>query len=406
MKQPLVSLLCLAALALPACAPDDWSDPAPISAEEVAERIDPILALDDPVERLFQTSALLARAPQEAQPALQAAFERAQPQKGAPELVAFLMWWADFKPPLALAWALGDWTEPDPVAIAAIFGVWASDEPLRAFNMLETLPGDLGPMATAAVIDGWQRSGQPGLLERVQSINDMAARQRISETLAKGIVADLGAAKAIEWAQNIENPNFRHMFMLRIASSAANQGQAELVSEWATELVTEGNARPSGMPRRIGTRWIKSDPEAALAWLSGLPAGKDRDDGVMESFRDWMLRDEEKATAWAEAAEIERWNEPAFSIYLRHLGQEDPQQAITRLAEFEDVRLRARMMKLVARRWLREDPAPAAAWLKQAEVIPPGMRRTLAAWIATAEEEAAQTAGGEAGSQVSADADS
>lgn len=389
MKPLLASLPCLALLALPACAPDDWRNPAPISVDEVAQRIGPVLALDDPLERLLQTTALLQRAPQEAQPALQAAFEAAKPRQGAPELLAFVMWWADFKPPLALAWALGDWTEPDPIAIAAIFGVWAGNEPLKAFNMLETLPGDLGPLATGAVIHGWQRSGQPGLLARVQSITDMAAQQRISETLAKGIVADLGADEAIEWAQQIENKAFREMLMLRISSAAADQGEADVVARWATPLVTEGRARPSGLPRRIGTRWIRSDPEAAFAWLSGLPAGKDRDDGVMESFRDWMMRDEAAAAAWADATGIERWNEPAYSIYLRQLAREDPQRALTRLSEFSDARLRARMMKLVARRWLNDDPATAVPWLKESESIPQGVRRTLTPWIAQAEEEAA-----------------
>ena len=75
---------------------------------------------------------------------------------------------------------------------------------------------------------------------------------------------------------------------MRVASAASEQGDSAAIAAWATPHVTSGDERPSGYPRRIGTRWILRDPEAALAWLASLPAGHDRDDGVMESYRDWM----------------------------------------------------------------------------------------------------------------------
>jgi len=57
----------------------------------------------------------------------------------------------------------------------------------------------------------------------------------------------------------------------RVASAIA-EGEPAVVAAWAVPQILAAS-RPTGLPRRIGTRWVKHDPEAAMAWLASLPAG-------------------------------------------------------------------------------------------------------------------------------------
>ena len=333
-----VRILCLIAVAavLTSCQRSgDGREASPLPADEVAERAELVLAIADPVDRAYEMAALLQRATPEALPALREAVEAAPLDLGDPELVSFAMWWTEFAPIDAFGWVMQDWRATYVPVIEAVFEVNAYRQPETAFKMLGGVPERFRDGAIRGAMAGWQRAGSEGLLEHVEAIPDLAMRQKVSEILAQRLVLVHGAEGAMAIAEAIETPAFRSVLQKRIASAAAYQGEAATVASWATEAVTSGDERPSGLPRRIGTRWIRNDPEAAFAWLASLPAGKDRDDGVMESFRDWMMHDRAAASAWAESVERERWNEPALSIYLRQLGFEDPKKAITRLAQFE-----------------------------------------------------------------------
>ena len=377
-----------------ACQPDPDAAPTPLSPEAVAERAPGVLSIADPLERALQTAALLRRSPPEALPALQQAIAEAPLDLGDPELELFAMWWADFDPLSALTWPSEDWRASYPTVVNAMFEMNAYNQGEVAFKTLGAA-SQFRDAAISGVIAGWLRAGGEGLIEHVQAIPDLALRQNVSESLGHRLVIDLGAEGALERVTAMQESGFRTQLLKRVASAAAFQGEAEGVAQWAEEQVTSGDERPSGLPRRIGTRWIRRDPAAAFAWLSTLPAGKDRNDGVMESFRDWMLADRTAASAWAESIEPEAWNEPALSIYLRQLGMRDPQEALTRLASFEGTE-RVRSMARIGRRWLSRDPGPAAEWLSTAEVLPPGVRNRLRPYIEEARKNAAEGRSGAA----------
>jgi len=356
------------------------SGAAPFSRDlpgSLPEQARDTLAIVDPLDRWIRWSALLDRASPNALLVLRDALAQAPVDTGHPEVTSFAMWWAEFDPMAALAWTETEWRAQSRLVVASIFRVWAHHDPMRAYDQVSKLPKFHYEAALEATVVGWQESGKPGLVELVQSLPEGVVRQHLGETLARRIVLTQGAPAAMEWVEAIPDAAFRDEMARRVASASAERGDSAAIASWATPLVTSGTERPSGYPRRIGTRWILRDPKAALAWLESLPPGIDRDDGVLESYRDWARYSRAAAREWIQNAKLERWNEPAFSIYARSLAREKPEEALELVSRFSDDALRNRISAVIARKWIARDPAAAKAWLARSDV-PEEMRRRAA----------------------------
>jgi hypothetical protein len=156
----------------------------------------------------------------------------------------------------------------------------------------------------------------------------------------------------------------------RVAGAAAF-ADPSVAAKWAAPQITDG-PRTSGLARRVATRWVRSDPEAAMAWLKTLPNGGDREDGVLEGYRDWLGTRRPEAIAWIERQPLEPWLEPAFSLYARDLAFRDPPAALELAGRFTDADRRDTTSTYIARGWLERDYAAADAWLKQSK-LPAGV---------------------------------
>ncbi len=259
-----------------------------LASERVAGQARETLAIVDPLERLLRWSALLAQSEADSLSELREAVATAPIEGGSPEIVAFAVWWAEFDPQAAVEWTEAEWRAQSSQVVSAAFRVWGHRAPEAAFTRASTIPQFYHEAAVDAVIVGWHESGKPGLIEHVQSLPDGPFRQRVGESLARRIVLARGTEGAMQWVSSLPESAFRGEMTMRIASASTERGDPAVIAAWALPQVTTGDARASGLPRRIATRWILRDPEAAFAWLESLPPGHDRDDGVTESFRDWM----------------------------------------------------------------------------------------------------------------------
>lgn len=353
------------------------ASPAAIAPGEAGARAAEILAEDDLLRRAEALAHLLRRAEPEALPALRAAFEGAPIDGGDVELVLLASWWAGFDPRAAAAWASTDWRARYASVQMAVYRAWAHREPREALAHARGLRGSVQrEMGVEAAWVGWDEAGPPGLLEEIRSLEALPERQAAAQVIAHRRVATLGAEGALRWAEALPADPFRAMLKARIASAAAWLEPA-VAASWVEPQITAGDERPSGLARRVGTRWVRSDPTAALAWLESLPAGEDRDDGVSETFRDWLVVDREAAVAWIEARPadpMEPWLEPAFAIYARVLARERPREALELAGRLGDETLRNTTTTVVVRKWLRNDPEAAEAWLAEAD-IPEGVRK-------------------------------
>jgi hypothetical protein len=351
--------------AIAACS-DRGAAPPP---EQVGPRTAEILRGKDPLQRIADLSALLTTLGPDAAPALLEVIEQAPLDGVDPELLLFGMWWAGFDPHAAFEWTKTDRRAQFAPVLAAILRSWAHREPKTALAtaLSLTFPGQR-EIGCDAAIAGWDESGQPGLIEAVASLGDVD-RQRVSESVARRRVATLGPAGAFAWVESLDvEPNFKEMLTVRVASAAASSVDGgPLAAAWATPRVRSDD-RLSHFPRRIATRWVVADPEAAMAWLASLPAGADRSDGVAESFRAWAMRDHEAAFAWIAGSEPQPWNEPALAVYTRAIAAERPREAMELAQRISDAELREGTTIVIGQVWVKNDRAAAEAWLAQADV--------------------------------------
>jgi hypothetical protein len=357
------------------------SDPQAPSDEQIGPRVTEILNGEDALRRVAELSALLSTLGPTAVPALVEAFEAAPLDRGDPELVLLGMWWVRLDPQAALAWATSEWRAQSGTVIAAVFRSWAHTDPKASLGAARGLAfysqKQLAEIAVDAAIFGWDESGQPGLVEAITQFPDLDL-QRFADSLARRRVVKLGPVGAFRWVESLEaTPRFQQVLAERVASAAALSAEgAPLAAAWATPRVRSDD-RLSNFPRRIATRWVAHDPEAAMAWLATLPAGADRSDGVTEAFRDWMSYDRQAASAWIEKIELQPWNEPALGLYARAIASERPKEAIELAQRISDPQLRETTMVVISRLWISEDRAAAEAWLAQPGV-PERVRRASA----------------------------
>ena len=338
-------------------------DPKPTIAEaEAQSALRAILAVPDPIQRLRELGRLLPSVEPEAAPVLARTLESSPISRGEPESVLFSRWWASFDPESAFQWSIADPSAQQASVVAAIFRVWARRDLETALSRAAALPSDeLRQLANEAALSGWDESGKPGLEERVRKMPD-AEQQRASELLGRRRVVSLGPEGAFRWAEELPDPRFRDLMLSRVASAAAaTQRGARIAADWASRHIREDSE--AGLPRRIGTRWVTHDPVGAMTWLSSLPEGADRTDGVQETFRDWLDRDSAAASGWIEKQAIEPWIEPAFSIYSVYLAYTEPKRAMElaiRLPTFRDP-----AVVKAGRVWAATDREAAKAWLAQ-----------------------------------------
>ena len=332
-----------------------------------------ILAGSDRLQRLAELGALLHGLGPEALPGVLEAFGAAPLDQGSPELVQLAIWWAGFDPNAAYRWTSSDWRGADALVLAGIFRTWAATEPEQAWASAQTLRfRGHREFCSDAVIAGWDESGRPGMIEFVRALPKGPLQQRTAEVVARRRVAVLGARRAVEWVNSLPPDDFRTIMTPRIAS-AVTIAEPSVAASWAEPQIAHA-ARPTGLPRRIATRWILRDPDAAMAWLATLPAGDDRDDGVTEAFRDWLHREPQAARAWIERTEMQRWNEPAFGLYARGaIASENPRKALEIVGRLSDDSLRDYLTTVIARGWLERDREAADAWIRQAH-LPDGVR--------------------------------
>lgn len=350
---------------------------APVAPGDAGPRVREILAGRDRLQRLTELAALLHGLKPEALPAVLEAFGTAPLDQGDPEFVQLAIWWAGFDPQAAYRWTSADWRGADALVLAGIFQTWAASDPKEAWGSALTLSFQgHREFCTDAVISGWDESGRPGLIEFVRALPGQL-QQRAAEVLARRRVVALGAEKAVEWVNALPPDDFRTLMTPRIAS-AVTIADPSVAATWAEPQIAgaaAAGARPTGLPRRIATRWILRDPEAAMTWLASLPAGNDRDDGVTEAFRDWLRRDPLAAGAWIERTEMQRWNEPAFGHYARGaIAGQDPRKALEIVGRLTDEPLRNYLTTVIARGWLERDRDAADAWIRQAN-LPEGVRK-------------------------------
>jgi hypothetical protein len=356
---------------------------------EVAAEVREVLLNPDVLERTADLARLLQRLGPESIEQVRDAYDSVFLDLGEVDLVLLAEWWARHDPEAAFEWTLREWRADHPAVVVMVLRAWGRSDPTAALRRAQQVPkAVLRRPYTDAVIAGWEESGQPGILDYVESLGSGHDRQRAIYTVARRKVLRDGVEAAFRWAEGLPDSEdeFKLNVFRRVASSAA-EVDPEAAAAWA-ERHADGE-HGLQLPRRVGTRWAKRDPEAAMRWLSTLPQGWNRDDGVRETYRTWLRLGGDRPLAWLRGAELEPWLDPAVALFATRLSHEDREEALEWAGRISDEELRWGTVGIIARGWLMTDEEAAKAWIDRAELpelyrrkifeIPEGVRPRAAA---------------------------
>jgi hypothetical protein len=334
-----------------------------------------VAALTDP-DRLAGVESLASRLRQtgpESLDEVRNAFEAVFLDAAEIEVVLLAEWWAEFDPKAAFAWSRQSRIAQHALVTRSVIEAWARRDPVAARKALE---GMLDPLMRRACLDslisGWDASGQPGLVEYLRGLPAGVEPLMAMAPLARRRVLRDGPERSFAWAESLpeDTPEdalrFKLQMFRRVASAAASV-EAEKTAAWAARHAEGPNG--DGLLARVGSVWAEQPGrgEEALRWLSTLPAGRQRDDGVRDTFQAWAARANDEATDWLEAEPHAPWLEAAMLQHATRIARKQPEQALGWARRIEAEPLRSQAFVAVGNVWLQRDPDAARAWLDGAE---------------------------------------
>lgn len=325
-------------------------------------------------ERTTRVAALLAPLGPEALGDVRAAYDGVVLDVGDVELVLLLDWWAGFDPEPALAWAHSSGIGWHPAVISAAVRSWARRDPDAASRGLRDLAVDdrLMTAGLLGLVRGWEESGRPGLEEYLErTAGGDEASIRAIDALARGKVLRDGPEAGIAWAEGLPDrddgspSDFKVNAYRRVASAVVGV-DPQRAAEWIAGL--RGGKYSSGLLFRTATSWAEHDGEAAMRWLSTLPADRDLPLAVQEAYRMWASRDRDAAFEWIRNAKLEPWLDPAVDTYAITRYRVSPQEAIDWALKIHDSQRREQVLVRIAATWLIDAPDDAQAWIDRSDL--------------------------------------
>jgi len=327
--------------------------------------IQDVLLDRDPLRRAEKLAGLLRSLPPEALDDVLAAYDTVFLDVGEFEFEMLVEWWGTFDPAAAMAWTQEDWRADDLRIEMAALRAWARTDPQQALLVAETEPSLYNRRKrVASALRGWGESGEPGVLDFVESLSG-SYQQLLLGVFARRLIARDGVDATLEWAAGLEGPMdlTRQNLLRRIAGAAAAE-EPEKAAAWTKQFLGDDDDR-TRLPEYVALRWVQRDPVATFAWLSTLDPGTDQRVAVREAYRQWLRLDKPAAWAWLEAQPDEPWSDEARGLYALSRMQADPKDgeiAVAEAAKIDREELRWATAVRTWKLWVRVEPDEAAKW--------------------------------------------
>lgn len=288
---------------------------------------------------------------------------------GDVELALLIEWWSRHDPAGAFRWLRTRGRRPNPALMRALVRAWAARDPDAARAVAESVRVARGnDELIVALVQGWFASGRDGVVEYLEQYPAGSTRQIAIAGLVRTMALRNGLDATIRWAEALPDDapaKFKLQTFRRVGSVAAEIDPLRAAA-WA-ETHLQGDFG-EGLPRRVAVRWVRQDPEAAMAWLGSLPTERHIEYAVEETYRTWLGRDRESAWAWIRNAEPAPYLEPAVSLYAVGISKEDPQEGLEWAARVLDEDRHDVTLEAIGRAWLNRDPERARAWIEQSDM--------------------------------------
>jgi hypothetical protein len=340
---------------------------APVGEEEARRAIEELVRAPASVENLEQLAHRLTELGPAAIPAIAPTILKPGENLDGPRALVLLQFWIDRDPLGAAKWLasrspLGYRVIALDEAVERI----AESDPKLAIPFVGRA-GSADSRLVKPFIRGWVRSGKPGVEDWVRNLGYGFKRQKALGAFARAKIEKDGKAAAIAWYEAIPDTEdgFRYDAFVRLTSELAYADPAAGIA-WYEKHRDGPNGE--GLMAAVISAWVGVDGPAAMRWVSQQPAGKERDNAVLEGVRWWGVADIDGLKRWGREMgpdHVEGWFQPGLPIFAKLYGNEEPSEGIRWAERITDAATRDLTLVQIARDWRRSDPAAADAWLEQ-----------------------------------------
>ncbi|MBP7948322.1 MAG: hypothetical protein KA004_01615 [Verrucomicrobiales bacterium] len=300
-----------------------WTDPK-IAA---GDRLDGVLALEDPVEKMEAFLALMHSlgGTEDFAEAAGKLMEDFNPRSRGRELSMLMTEWAKRDPRAAAdhAGKLGNWTGR--YAAYSVLQQWAKDDPDAAKGWAieagKDLSKDEGNWYMVGVIAGLSRTDLTTASQWAEAQPRSKARGEIMDKLLEEHVKQRGLDSAQAWVTGLPESTFRDGVTRKVAWRLTEQNPADS-SRWISALPnTEGKWDAAN---DLMEQWAGKDPNAAGTWLKQYAPSPETDE-PRQTFA-WRIRekDRESSLAWAGTITDAGRREKTTIDLLRDWNRQDP----------------------------------------------------------------------------------
>lgn len=353
--------------------------PASTSGDALAA-LDRALLDRDPLTRAQALSgALLALRAGDMDEAT-AILERRQYGVSREEVRLFMLAWARFDAPGALAWARSNPTSWSRGLSEAAAFAWGYRDGPAALASVEAIEDDtLRDLLRTEVMDGWIRAPEKAaVVDHIARGEDIRRRRRLTFVLVGEVrTQGLDALERFIEALPGDLPNGFKQNAFYHASVAIARDDPRRAADWYERHAQQGYSVGSLAP--VARGWAASgDYDALFRWLRDVPVDEqerraDRDEAIAQAFRMWLHADADAAETWLAASLPDARLDPAIRELVRARSRREPVLAVEWAQRIEDETLRRRALRPALVAWARVDAPAARDWL-DANDMPPELR--------------------------------
>jgi hypothetical protein len=254
---------------------------------------------------------------------------------------------------------------------ASIAGEWARQDPNGALAWANTLQGREKSDAISSVVRE-VASTDPARAAELAATLDPAARGDAYRTIASQWGAS-NFAEAETWIRSL--PADQQDAAMAEALAGLSRENPQLAAQKLASM-PPGSARDEAAATLAGN-WGRQAPAEALAWIMKEGSEEAQRQAVRDIIPNLAARDDAAALAFVSGQPAGQVRDSAASAYVMN-NRSSNISTVMRVAEsIEDDGSRMRTVGMAAGRWMREDPAAATTYIQQSESIPEGIKERL-----------------------------
>ena len=246
-------------------------------------------------------------------------------------------------------------------ALSGLMSRWAKINPREAAAAILQLPaGDAMGDASRSLAEQWAgaTSDKTEVLAWAQQLPPGNARdQALKAVFRTWSARDAGGAQAA-WSTLAEQDREQ---MLSALTQGWSRTQPAEATRWAATLGNQPGS--SEALNRALTAWTQSSPQEAAAFVQSTP--EDRR-SILTSYliNEWYSADPFAAAEWLKRQPAGPAKDSGISSISMQIAGENPETALAWAKSMTSQDSRVEQEKSILRRWMRNDPTQAAAWIR------------------------------------------